>query len=161
MLQNNAKLKSLIMSLWNTLYGGGISNPITAIEQITYLLFIKRLDEIENKRELEAKSTGKQYISKFSGTYIPWIDEKKLTLKQDITEAEKDKIKKEALSPRPKTELRWSYFKDMTPASDMLPHFKNNVFPFIKELNGEISPFTQYMEDASFVIKKPSLLTII
>jgi type I restriction enzyme M protein len=47
MLQNNPTLKSLINSLWNTLWSGGISNPLSAIEQITYLLFMKRLDDME------------------------------------------------------------------------------------------------------------------
>ena len=53
MLQNNPRLKALIVSLWNTFWSGGIANPLTAIEQITYLLFIKRLDELESKRERE------------------------------------------------------------------------------------------------------------
>src|SRR5690606_13434899 len=39
-----------------------------------------------------------------------------------------------------------------------LLHVRNNVFTFIKDLNGELSPFTQYMKDASFIIQKPSLL---
>ncbi|KAF2518827.1 N-6 DNA methylase [Flavobacterium salilacus subsp. salilacus] len=161
MLQNNARLKALIMSLWNTLYGGGISNPITAIEQITYLLFIKKLDELENTREIEATSKGKKYISKFDGNYIPWIDETVYRPKPSMTEEEKDELNKrrdEALRSRRKSELKWSYFKDMLPASEMLLHVKNNVFTFIKELNGELSPFTHYMTDASFIIQKPSLL---
>ena len=51
MLQNNAKLKSLIVSLWDTLWSSGIANPLTAIEQISYLLFIKKLDENEKNAE--------------------------------------------------------------------------------------------------------------
>ena len=49
MLQNNPKLKSHIASLWDTLWSSGIADPLTAIQQITYLLFIKRLDELENQ----------------------------------------------------------------------------------------------------------------
>jgi len=161
MLQNNPRLKSLIVSLWNTLYGGGISNPLTAIEQITYLLFIKRLDELESKRERDADFTGEKYKSKFSGKYTPWIDEVVYRPKPDATDEEKAELNKkreEALKPRPKSELKWSYFKSMAPASDMLLHVRNNVFTFIKELNGELSPFTHYMKDASFIIQKPSLL---
>ncbi len=41
MLQNNPELKSKIDQLWNKFWSGGISNPLTAIEQITYLLFMK------------------------------------------------------------------------------------------------------------------------
>jgi type I restriction enzyme M protein len=48
MLQNSPELKSKIEQLWNKFWSGGISNPLTAIEQITYLLFMKRLDELGN-----------------------------------------------------------------------------------------------------------------
>lgn len=41
MLQTNSKLKSHIVSLWNTFWSAGLSNPITAIEQISYFLFIR------------------------------------------------------------------------------------------------------------------------
>ncbi len=49
MLQNNATLKSLIDKLWQNFREGGIANPLTAIEQITYLIFMKRLDDLEAK----------------------------------------------------------------------------------------------------------------
>src|ERR1035437_1041792 len=79
MLQNNPILKALINSLWNTLWSGGIANPLTAIEQITYLLFMKRLDDMEIKMEGDATFTGEEYKSKrFSGTYIPYVDEERL-----------------------------------------------------------------------------------
>ena len=42
----NAEIKSKIDKLWNNFWSGGISNPLTVIEQISYLLFIKRLDDI-------------------------------------------------------------------------------------------------------------------
>ena len=75
MLQNNPILKALINSLWNTLWSGGIANPLTAIEQITYLLFMKRLDDMETKLEGDAKFTGDKYESKrFSGTFVPYVD---------------------------------------------------------------------------------------
>ena len=53
MLQNNPELKSKIGQLWNKFWSGGISNPLTAIEQITYLLFMKRLDELDQKKLAE------------------------------------------------------------------------------------------------------------
>ena len=157
MLQNNPKLKSLIVSLWNTLYGGGISNPLTAIEQITYLLFIKRLDELESKREKDKKDKSK---SKFDGTYIPWIDEAlyRPTTKMSKTEIialEKKKI--QALKPRTQKELKWTYFSDI-PTSEVLSHVRYNVFPFIKSLNEEGSSFAENMKDADFRIPKASLL---
>ncbi len=54
-----AETKSKIDKLWNTFHSGGISNPISAIEQITYLLFIKRLDEIQTTKERKANVTGR------------------------------------------------------------------------------------------------------
>ena len=64
MLQNNPILKALINSLWNTLWSGGIANPLTAIEQITYLLFMKKLDEMEFKFENDAAFLKEKYKSK-------------------------------------------------------------------------------------------------
>lgn len=160
MLQNNPKLKALIVSLWNTFWSGGISNPITVIEQITYLLFIKRIDELESKRERDAEFTGETYESKFDGEYIPWIDESLYRTSPEMSESEKAalyKKREEALTPRPKKELKWSFFKSM-PADQMLVHFRNNVFPHIKDLNDESSSFTKYMKNAVFIIQKPSLL---
>lgn len=71
MLQNNPELKSKIDQLWNKFWSGGISNPLTAIEQITYLLFMKRLDELDLKRQADAEWTGEPYTSKFVGRWIP------------------------------------------------------------------------------------------
>jgi len=160
MLQNNPKLKALIVSLWNTFWSGGIANPLTAIEQITYLLFVKRLDELESKRERDAEWNGEKYESKFDGEYTPWIDDILYRPKPDATPEEKNELNKkreEALTPRLKKELKWSFFKAM-PADDMLLHFRNNVFPFIKDLNDETSSFTKYMKNAVFIIEKPNLL---
>ena len=53
------ELKSKIDRIWNTMWSGGISNPLSVIEQLTYLLFIKRLDELQVLRESKAAHTGK------------------------------------------------------------------------------------------------------
>jgi len=58
MLQNNPILESKIHQLWNKFWSGGIANPLTAIEQITYLLFMKRLDDLELKQQADAEFTG-------------------------------------------------------------------------------------------------------
>jgi type I restriction enzyme M protein len=161
MLQTNPRLKALIDNLWNTLWSGGIANPLTAIEQITYLLFMKRLDDMEIKLEADAKFTGEKYESKrFSGTYIPYVDEA-LVRGGSVTQDEHDEDDKyiaEHKKPRPKQELRWSQFKRITPTDKMLEHVRYNVFPFIKTLNGESSPFTKHMANAVFIIEKPTLL---
>jgi len=41
-------LKNQIDRVWNTFWSGGISNPMDVIEQFTYLLFIRQLDERQN-----------------------------------------------------------------------------------------------------------------
>src|SRR5688572_20181391 len=46
--------KSAADQIWNAFWSGGISNPLEVIEQITYLLFIKRLDELQTLEELKA-----------------------------------------------------------------------------------------------------------
>lgn len=49
-------IKSQIDQIWNTFWTGGISNPLEVIEQITYLLFLRRLDDLltleENKSDV-------------------------------------------------------------------------------------------------------------
>lgn len=56
MLQNNPVLKSKIEQLWNKFWSGGIANPLTAIEQITYFLFMKRLDDLDLKQQANAEN---------------------------------------------------------------------------------------------------------
>ena len=48
------EIRSQIDQIWNAFWSGGISNPLEVIEQITYLLFIKRLDELQTLEELKA-----------------------------------------------------------------------------------------------------------
>ena len=144
MLQNNAQLKSLIDKLWQNFWEGGIANPLTAIEQITYLIFMKRLDDLEAKRERDAEWTGEKYVSRFAGKFnIPGSNES-----------------------IDKNELRWSVFKHK-PADEMLMHVQMKVFPFLKTI-GEDSPspsrrageglFTKHMANAVFIMPKASLL---
>jgi type I restriction enzyme M protein len=135
MLQNNSALKSLIDKLWQNFWEGGIANPLTAIEQITYLLFMKRLDDLETKRQRDAEFTGEKYVSRFKGKFtIPGSNES-----------------------IDKNELRWSVFKHK-PAEEMLLHVQTKVFPFLKELNGSTSPFTKHMANAVFIMPKASLM---
>ena len=42
-------LRSQVDSIWNDFWSGGVSNPLSVIEQITYLMFIKRLDELQTE----------------------------------------------------------------------------------------------------------------
>jgi type I restriction enzyme M protein len=51
----DANLRSKIDALWDKLWAGGLSNPLDAIEQLSFLLFLKRLDEREQDNERAAK----------------------------------------------------------------------------------------------------------
>ncbi|MBP9782114.1 MAG: SAM-dependent DNA methyltransferase [Candidatus Pacebacteria bacterium] len=120
----NITLKSSIGRLWDKFWSGGISNPLTAIEQISYLLFMKRLDEMDIKKKHDSEFTGEAYKSIFAGD---------------------------------KRNLRWSHFRQME-GGDMLSHIQTKVFPFLKTLGKEESPFAKHMGNAVFIISKPSLL---
>ncbi|MBU3913054.1 MAG: type I restriction-modification system subunit M [Nanoarchaeota archaeon] len=65
MLDQN--LKSKINKLWDKFWSGGLSNPITAIEQMSYLIFMKKLEDEDNKKEQEANFTGEKHKSIFKG----------------------------------------------------------------------------------------------
>jgi hypothetical protein len=52
------ELKSQIDAIWNSFWSGGISNPLEVMEQITYLLFIKRLDDLQTLEENNAAHPG-------------------------------------------------------------------------------------------------------
>jgi len=127
-------LRSKIDALWDKFWSGGIANPLTAMEQISYLLFMRRLDATDRKREEDAKWLKHSYNSIFDGTYTA----------PDGRDYNKG-------------ELRWSHFRHL-PGDEMLAHVRDRVFPFIKNLGEEDHAFSQYMHDAVFIIPKVSLL---
>lgn len=53
------ELKNKIDRLWDAFWAGGISNPLEVIEQITYLMFLRRLDDMQRLKENQARRTGK------------------------------------------------------------------------------------------------------
>jgi len=60
------ELKSKVDRVWDAFWSGGISNPLEVIEQITYLLFIRRLDDLDTLAEQKARRTGKPEPLRFS-----------------------------------------------------------------------------------------------
>ncbi len=60
------KLRSQVDSLWDKFWSGGLTNPLDAIEQFSYLLFLKRMDDAENRREKLAKRLGQAYTPSLS-----------------------------------------------------------------------------------------------
>ncbi len=129
------ELKNRIDSLWDDFAAGGIVNPLTVIEQITYLMFIHDLDEADNKGSMEAMMLGISHESIF-----------------------KDEVEVEGRTVDGK-QLKWSVFQDF-PAEKMFDVVKNEVFPFIINLhNDRESAYSKYMSDAIFMIPTPLLLS--
>ena len=56
------ELKNRIDSIWNVFWSSGLTNPLTVIEQITYLMFIRILDDNELRREANAASLGAEVV---------------------------------------------------------------------------------------------------
>ncbi|NOR57590.1 MAG: N-6 DNA methylase [Sulfurimonas sp.] len=134
----NQKLKGLINQLWDKFWSGGISNPLTAIEQITYLIFMKRIEELDNKRVADAQFTEGEFTSLFDGVY-----------KYNPDDENEKGIEKE--------KLKFSYIKQL-PSDERISHINQYVFPFLKELNGKNSHFTKHMKNAVFIIPSAPLL---
>ncbi|AXC51967.1 SAM-dependent DNA methyltransferase [Bacillus spizizenii] len=130
------EIKNKIDGIWTTLWTEGNTNPLTNIEQLTYLLFIKGLDERELRKENEATFLGLEYKGIFS------------KMPDDFNELQKEHWPK----------MRWTQFKQL-PSEEMHLVMVNTIFPFIKTLGGkEDSAFSKYMKDASFLINKPATL---
>lgn len=132
----SADIKSKIDKLWNNFWSGGISNPLTVIEQISYLLFIKRLDDIDNAKEKRANRIGRPHTSLFMELSEKLKEEKKI----------EDDFNWEL--------LKWSNFKHLD-VEKMFNVVSQKVFLVIKSMGGEESSFTAEMKDAVFMIPKP------
>ena len=63
------ELRNKIDKIWETFWTGGITNPLDVIEQFTYLLFIKQLDEVETTKENDANFLNVPFESMFPGDY--------------------------------------------------------------------------------------------
>lgn len=132
-------IKSKVNDLWNKFWSGGISNPLNAIEQITYLLFMKQLDENDVSQRRKSDFKGEKYKSVFDGVYYP---------------PGVERIKENAIK---KNDLRWSNV-NRGPSDDIFRKMQTQVFPFIKDLGETDSFFAKHMANAVFLIPKASLL---
>ncbi len=130
----NQAIRAKINALWDRFWSGGIANPLSAMEQISYLLFMRRLDDEDAKRQEDAAFLGTPYTSLFTGDF-EWIPGQVV----------------------PAEDLRWSRFRHLR-GEEMLAHVRDKVFPFIKALRAEDQPFARSMKDAVFIIPKASLL---
>ena len=121
------ELKSKIDAVWNDFWSGGISNPLEVMEQLTYLLFVKALDERQKLAQRKANRTGEP------------LDE--------VIFPEGEQFKPEGLvAGRPYGDLRWSRFKNMA-AADMYEVVEKYVFPFLQQRADE-STHAKHMRGA-------------
>ena len=127
------ELKAKVDRIWDAFWSGGIANPLEVMEQITYLLFIRRLDDLQTAKENRANRLG-----------IP-IDAPIFPAGSD-TEG------------RPYGDLRWSRFKDRDP-TEMFAIVGERVFPFMRQIGGDGSTYSHHMRDARFTIPTPALLS--
>jgi type I restriction enzyme M protein len=125
-------IKNQIDSIWNDFWSGGVSNPLSVMEQITYLLFIKRLDELQSVEEAKAAQ-----------------------LKTPIER----RIFPDGNDPRgmPYARLRWSRFKAEEPR-EMFRIVDEHVFPFIREHVAADGAIAAHMKEARLGIPTPALL---
>lgn len=131
-------LKNKIDNIWETFWTGGLANPLSVIEQVTYLLFIKLLDDNQIKKERNAQVLG--------------VEPKNLLFKCGNYVDEKENINV------PYINLRWSHFKNFEP-QELFNTVKDKVFPFIKQINnGKDTAFSRYMKDAVFMVPTPRVL---
>jgi type I restriction enzyme M protein len=129
-------LKAQVDAVWNAFWSGGIANPVEVIEQITYLLFIRRLDELQALAENRASITGAAIANPVFG---------------DGMSEPAGRI------PRPLHDLRWSRFKNLE-AKAMFEVVDDHVFAFLRAMGEQGSSFAANMKDARFTIPTPALL---
>ena len=128
------ELKNKVDGLWEIFWTGGLTNPLDVIEQMTYLMFIRDLDDSDNVHMKESIMLGLPYKSIFEENVT--IGDRKV----------------------PGNQLKWSVFHDF-PAQKMYANMQENVFPFIKNLHGDReSAYAKYMGDAIFKVPTPVML---
>ncbi len=133
------EIKNRIDSIWDTFWTGGITNSITILEQMTYLFFMKMLDDAQRTREANANAFGVA-VQEPTFAYGSWHN----------PETDRDV---------PLNDLRWSTFKHYDPET-MFRIVSKDVFVFIKTLNeGKESAYSRFMENATFLIQSPRTLT--
>ncbi len=126
------EIRSQVDAIWNAFWSGGISNPMEVLEQITYLLFIRRLDDAHTLEENKAQTLGRPMENR---VFPAGVDARGRNFE----------------------DLRWSRLKNLAPA-EMFTVVGEHVFPFIRDLGHQGSSYAEHMKDARFTIPTPGLL---
>lgn len=135
-------LKNKVDAIWDIIWTGGITSPITVLEQITYLLFMKLIDDNQLKREATANALGVKL-------------ENPVFKKGECVISEIPRIVCDY------DKLRWNVFHNFAPDA-MLSNMQNNVFPFIKQIGeGRNTAFSRYMKNAVFLIPTADVLVAV
>jgi type I restriction enzyme M protein len=130
------EIRSQIDKIWDAFWSGGIANPLEVIEQITYLLFLRRLDDQHTLEENKANRLKRPMERR---VFPDGLDSKN----------------------RPYNDLRWSRFKNFE-AREMFEVVSEHLFPFLRteflSSYGDGSTYAHHMRDARFTIPTPALL---
>ncbi|CAN1541306.1 HsdM Type I restriction-modification system methyltransferase subunit [Burkholderiaceae bacterium] len=126
------ELRSQVDRVWDSFWAGGIANPLEVLEQITYLLFLRRLDELQTLEENKSARLNKP-------------------IEREIFPAGSDTRGCSYES------MRWSRLKNAAPL-EMFNTVNDHVFPFLREIGGDGSTYSKQMEGARFTIPTPALL---
>ena len=139
------EIKNRIDQIWDTFFVAGITNPITVLEQMTYIFFMKLLDDKQLQEEENARDWG---VEIHNPTFLDgqlWVNP------EAVSEEEKKGV--------PYENLRWHVFKNFG-SDNMFKIVRQSVFEFIKHIGtGEESAYSRYMKSAIFLIPNARTLT--
>ncbi|UDL92234.1 type I restriction-modification system subunit M [Mesorhizobium sp. PAMC28654] len=130
------ELRSKIDQVWNAFWAGGIANPLEVIEQITYLLFMRGLDDAEQLEENRSTRTSQP-------------------MRRRIFPDGKDGIGVNGGVAY--AEMRWSRLKNKD-AGTMFGLVAEHVFPFLRAMAEDGTAHATHMKGARFTIPSPALL---
>lgn len=132
------EIKNKIDQIWDTFFVAGITNPITVLEQMTYIFFMKMLDD----KQLQEEENARDWDSEIQNPTFPkgelWVNP--------------DAVSDEERAGIPYENLRWHVFKNFG-SDNMFKIVRQSVFEFIKHIGtGEESAYSRYMKSAIFLI---------
>lgn len=139
------EIKNKIDQIWDTFFVAGITNPITVLEQMTYIFFMKLLDDKQLQEEENARDWGAEIQNPTFLDGQLWVNP------EAVSEEEKKGV--------PYENLRWHVFKNFG-SENMFRIVRQSVFEFIKHIGtGEESAYSRYMKSAIFLIPNARTLS--
>lgn len=138
------EIKSKVDAIWNAMWTGGLSNPQTVMEQLTLLLFLKGLDDVQTRAERQARARG-----------LPL--ERSLFPDGNDSISIMDENGTKVADGRPFADLRWTRFANLPPA-EMQEAAENHLVPFLRRLGSDGAPLRKHMAGARYEIPTARLL---